>query len=92
MIKFEGRDGLKYKIPMPSVSLKVFALDNSHTPIENSFSCSHMRWMLNPVHPLFEYSSHDNRLLQINTASGVNPGHLNYFKFIGRVLGLCVFH
>jgi E3 ubiquitin-protein ligase NEDD4 len=25
-------------------------------------------------------------------ASGVNPDHLNYFKFIGRVLGLGVFH
>ena len=25
-------------------------------------------------------------------ASGVNPDHLNYFKFIGRVLGLCIFH
>lgn len=30
--------------------------------------------------------------LQINPASGVNPEHLNYFKFIGRCLGLGIFH
>ncbi|KAJ6546462.1 hypothetical protein DFH09DRAFT_1171103 [Mycena vulgaris] len=28
----------------------------------------------------------------INPASGVNPEHLNYFKFIGRCLGLGIFH
>jgi E3 ubiquitin-protein ligase NEDD4 len=36
--------------------------------------------------------AHDNNVLQINPASGVNPEHLNYFKFIGRVLGLGIFH
>jgi hypothetical protein len=35
---------------------------------------------------LFEYSAHDNYTLQINPNSGVNPEHLNYFKFIGRVV------
>ncbi len=30
--------------------------------------------------------------LQINLASGVNPEHLDYFKFIGCVLSLAVFH
>lgn len=29
---------------------------------------------------------------QINPHSGVNPEHLNYFKFIGRVLALAIFH
>ncbi|KAI9453960.1 hypothetical protein BJY52DRAFT_1286352 [Lactarius psammicola] len=28
----------------------------------------------------------------INRAKGVNPEHLDYFKFIGHVLGLAVFH
>ena len=45
-----------------------------------------------PVHSLFEYSPHDNHKLQIDPASSSKPGHLNYFKFIGRVLGLCIFH
>jgi E3 ubiquitin-protein ligase NEDD4 len=48
--------------------------------------------MFNPVHPLFEYSSHNNHKLQIDPASSGKPEHLNHFKFIGRVLGLCIFH
>ena len=44
--------------------------------------------MFNPFYCLFEYSSHDNYTLQINPNSGINPEHLNYFKFIGRVVGL----
>jgi E3 ubiquitin-protein ligase NEDD4 len=46
----------------------------------------------NPDRPLFEYPAHDSRTLQISPAAGVNPEHLNYFKFIGRVLGLGIFH
>jgi E3 ubiquitin-protein ligase NEDD4 len=48
--------------------------------------------MFNPFYCLFEYSAHDNYTLQINPNSGVNPDHLNYFRFIGRVVGLSVFH
>jgi E3 ubiquitin-protein ligase NEDD4 len=48
--------------------------------------------MFNPFYCLFEYSAHDNYTLQISPASGVNPEHLNYFKFIGRIVGLAIFH
>lgn len=48
--------------------------------------------MFNPFYCLFEYSAHDNYTLQINPHSDVNPEHLRYFKFIGRVVGLAVFH
>ncbi|KAI9294615.1 HECT-domain-containing protein [Neoconidiobolus thromboides FSU 785] len=48
--------------------------------------------MFNPVYCLFQYSSHNTYTLQINPYSAINPEHLNYFKFIGRVLGLAVFH
>ncbi|KAJ1561565.1 NEDD4 E3 ubiquitin-protein ligase [Nowakowskiella sp. JEL0078] len=48
--------------------------------------------MFNPSYCLFEYSAHDNYTLQINQNSGINPEHLNYFKFIGRVVGLAIFH
>jgi E3 ubiquitin-protein ligase NEDD4 len=48
--------------------------------------------MFNPLFCLFEYSAHDNYTLQINPNSSINPEHLNYFKFIGRVVGLAVFH
>jgi len=48
--------------------------------------------MFNPFYCLFEYSAHDNYTLQISPASSVNPEHLNYFKFIGRIVGLSIFH
>lgn len=35
----------------------------------------------------------DNYTLQINPCSGVcNEEHLNYFKFIGRIAGMAVYH
>ena len=64
--------------------------DNYYFYREFFFLLSHE--MFNPFYCLFEYSAHDNYTLQINPASGVNPEHLNYFKFIGRCLGLGIFH
>ena len=61
-----------------------------HTSREFFFLLSHE--MFNPFYCLFEYSAHDNYTLQINPHSGINPEHLNYFKFIGRVVGLAIFH
>ena len=43
--------------------------------------------MLNPMYCLFEYSG-DSYSLQINPGSGINPEHLNYFKFVGRVIAM----
>ncbi|XP_076245154.1 E3 ubiquitin-protein ligase Nedd4 isoform X5 [Calliopsis andreniformis] len=49
--------------------------------------------MFNPYYGLFEYSAMDNYTLQINPFSGVcNEEHLNYFKFIGRIAGMAVYH
>ncbi|CAG7723308.1 unnamed protein product [Allacma fusca] len=49
--------------------------------------------MFNPYYGLFEYSAMDNYTLQINPFSGIcNEEHINYFKFIGRVAGMAVFH
>ena len=48
--------------------------------------------MFNPIYCLFSYSSHDNYTLQINPNSGINPDHLLYFKFIGRIVGMAIFH
>lgn len=64
--------------------------DGSDNYSEFFFLLSHE--MFNPFYCLFEYSAHDNYTLQINPHSGVNPEHLNYFKFIGRVVGLAIFH
>ncbi|KAG8815768.1 hypothetical protein FRC18_001326 [Serendipita sp. 400] len=48
--------------------------------------------MFNPEYCLFELSSHDSYTLQINPFSSVNPEHLNYFMFVGRVVGMAIFH
>lgn len=50
------------------------------------------REMLNPQYGLFQYSRDDHYFLQINPDSGVNPEHLSYFHFVGRILGIAVFH
>ncbi|XP_047116848.1 E3 ubiquitin-protein ligase Nedd-4 isoform X4 [Schistocerca piceifrons] len=49
--------------------------------------------MFNPYYGLFEYSAMDNYTLQINPFSGLcNEEHLNYFRFIGRIAGMAVYH
>ena len=48
--------------------------------------------MLNPMYCLFEYASKNNYSLQINPASPINPHHLTYFKFVGRIIALALFH
>lgn len=65
-------------------------LDYGGVSREFFFLLSHE--MFNPFYCLFEYSAHDNYTLQINPHSDINPEHLNYFKFIGRVVGLAIFH
>lgn len=65
-------------------------LDYGGVSREFFFVLSHE--MFNPFYCLFEYSAVDNYTLQMNPHSGINPEHLNYFKFIGRVLGLSIFH
>lgn len=48
--------------------------------------------MLNPMYCLFEYASKNNYSLQINPASYINPHHLLYFKFVGRIIAMALFH
>ncbi|XP_068722860.1 E3 ubiquitin-protein ligase NEDD4-like isoform X2 [Montipora capricornis] len=49
--------------------------------------------VFNPYYGLFEYSASDNYTLQINPNSGMcNEEHLSYFKFIGRLAGMAVYH
>ena len=96
MIKFEGEDGLdygglsRYVIVMVWIADALALMTSCRVCREFFFLLSHE--MFNPFYCLFEYSAHDNYTLQINPNSGVNPEHLNYFKFIGRVLGLGIFH
>ncbi|KPM09387.1 E3 ubiquitin-protein ligase SMURF2-like protein [Sarcoptes scabiei] len=48
--------------------------------------------MLNPYYGLFQYTREDIYTLQINPDSSINPDHLSYFHFVGRVIGIAVFH
>ncbi|KAL5499677.1 hypothetical protein EMCRGX_G011134 [Ephydatia muelleri] len=48
--------------------------------------------MLNPMYCLFEYAGNSNYILEINPASGVNPEHLTYFRFVGRVIAMALYH
>lgn len=48
--------------------------------------------MFDPSYGLFTYSTMDSYTLQINPFSYINPEHLSYFKFIGRVVGMAIFH
>ena len=49
--------------------------------------------MFNPYYGLFEYSATDNYTLQINPHSEYcNPEHLNYFYFIGKIIGMAIYH
>lgn len=43
--------------------------------------------MLDPGYCLFQYAA-NNYTMQINPASGVNPEHILYFRFIGRVVAM----
>ncbi|XP_041978568.1 E3 ubiquitin-protein ligase SMURF2-like [Aricia agestis] len=52
------------------------------------------RELFNPHYGLFQYanSGDDRYALQINADSGINPEHLSYFHFAGRILGVALFH
>ncbi|XP_068631652.1 E3 ubiquitin-protein ligase SMURF2 isoform X2 [Battus philenor] len=52
------------------------------------------RELFNPHYGLFQYANagDDRYALQINPDSGVNPEHLSYFHFAGRILGVALFH
>lgn len=47
--------------------------------------------MFNPNYALFKPSAADNITFQPNPNSRINPDHLLYFKFIGRIIGKALF-
>lgn len=65
-------------------------LDYGGVAREFFFLLSHE--IFSPAYCLFEYSSHANYTLQISPRSNINPEHLDYFRFIGRVIGAAIFH
>ncbi|KAI8914398.1 hypothetical protein EDD86DRAFT_199252 [Gorgonomyces haynaldii] len=49
------------------------------------------RQMFNPDYALFRPSAADKVTYQPNRTSWVNPDHLSYFKFVGRIIGKAIF-
>jgi len=41
---------------------------------------------------LFHYSNNSSYELEINPMSFINSEHLDYFRFIGRIMGLAIFY
>ncbi|CAF0902584.1 unnamed protein product [Adineta ricciae] len=51
------------------------------------------REVFNPYYGLFEYSAIDNYTLQVNPLSGIfNEEHIKYFRFIGRIIAMAIYH
>eukprot|EP00250_Pteridium_aquilinum_P012283 c20622_g1_i2 orf=257-3370(-) len=50
------------------------------------------REIFNPENALFLLCPNDSRRVFPNPASGVNPEHLNYFRFSGQVIALALMH
>ncbi|GAA5875464.1 hypothetical protein JCM1840_005978 [Sporobolomyces johnsonii] len=48
--------------------------------------------IFDPSYCLFELTEKASYTLQVNPNSGVNPEHLDYFTFVGRCVGLAIFH
>jgi E3 ubiquitin-protein ligase NEDD4 len=94
MIKFDGKDGLDYGGLSRFVCVLKSRPGNANLIFPFSlFICREFflllsHEMFNLFYCLFKYSAHGNYMLQINPASGVNPEHLNYLKFIGRCLSI----
>ncbi|KAJ0000758.1 hypothetical protein NQD34_005778 [Periophthalmus magnuspinnatus] len=84
MVKFRGEEGLDYG------GLKSVYIYTLNFCREWLYLLCHE--MLNPYYGLFQYSTDNIYTLQINPDSSINPDHLSYFHFVGRVMGLAVFH
>jgi E3 ubiquitin-protein ligase NEDD4 len=90
-IYFDGEIGEDFGGLSRSVRSQI-EIPNGLTRISREFFFLLSHEMFDPEYCLFEYSSHDSYTLQINPVSYVNPEHLNYFMFIGRVVGMAIFH
>uniref|UniRef100_A0A1B0A6K1 E3 ubiquitin-protein ligase n=1 Tax=Glossina pallidipes TaxID=7398 RepID=A0A1B0A6K1_GLOPL len=72
---------------------RVFYIDHNYGGLAREWFYLLSKEMFNPYYGLFEYSAMDNYTLQINNGSGLcNEDHLLYFKFIGRIAGMAVYH
>ena len=64
-----------------------------HLIISRDFFYQISKEIGNPKYSLFKYSHDNSYELEINPNSRrFGPNHLQYFRFIGRIIGLAIFH
>eukprot|EP00118_Oscarella_pearsei_P013757 m.113286 g.113286 ORF g.113286 m.113286 type:complete len:1025 (+) comp37458_c1_seq4:1355-4429(+) len=61
------------------------------TGVQREFFDLLSKEILNPDYALFTQSA-DGATFQPNSNSDINPDHLNYFLFAGRIIGMALFH
>lgn len=89
----DGRDSCKVTHHQVVLTIHILIILTDYGGLAREWFFLLSKEMFNPYYGLFEYSAMDNYTLQINPNSGVcNEEHLNYFKFIGRVAGMAVYH
>ncbi|XP_025778919.1 E3 ubiquitin-protein ligase SMURF1 [Puma concolor] len=105
MVKFRGEEGLDYggvararvrgpqqtALPRPHVALQLPGPPLGAYPSYLSLFLRTCPLLLTVLHRLLLGSSR-LYMLQINPDSSINPDHLSYFHFVGRIMGLAVFH
>lgn len=92
-IEFEGETGLGKQFLCVVGFYNNVYLSTDYGGLAREWFFLLSKEMFNPYYGLFEYSAMDNYTLQINPYSGLcNEEHINYFKFIGRIAGMAVYH
>ena len=89
-IKFLNEDALDYGGVARFVLIQIMYYSTLLIPLHSEWFYQLSREMLNPYYGLFENLNSDQYLLAINRNSSINPDHLSYFRFIGRIIGLAV--
>jgi len=79
---------LKQKLQIKFIGEK--SIDYDSLPRE--FFCLLSHEIFNPDYCFFQYVNEISTKLNINPKSSINPEHLYYFKFIGRIVGMAIFH
>lgn len=89
---FESLAYVEPEILQGGISVEFLTEEATGPGVLREWFCLISREIFNPQNALFLSCPNDRRRFFPNPASGVNPGHLTYFKFCGRVIALALMH
>ncbi|XP_057816029.2 E3 ubiquitin-protein ligase UPL5 [Cryptomeria japonica] len=89
---FESLAYVEPEILQGGISVEFLTEEATGPGVLREWFCLICREIFNPQNALFLSCPNDRRRFFPNPASGVNPGHLTYFKFCGRVIALALMH